>query len=93
MGFAAIAVAILGVGIGVSFLIGVVVLVLSIALLFAFSYSCSFLNSLLIIVVAQALLQGGYFVGLVGRVFFSRVQRKLTGLSGPEADRLQQRDS
>jgi hypothetical protein len=66
---------------------------LPITLLFALSYSHTLLESLLIIVVAQALVQGGYFVGLVGRVFFSRVQRKLTGSSGTKADRLQQRDS
>ena len=97
MGYAAIAVAILGAAIGVTFrlrlLLGVVVIVLAITLIFALSHHYSFLDSLLIVVVAQALLQGGYFAGLVGRVSFSRVLDKLTGLSAPEAKRLQHRDS
>jgi hypothetical protein len=94
---AAIAVAILGVSIGATFrlrfLLGVVVLVLAITLFFALSHSYTFLSGLLIVVVAQTLLQGGYFAGLVGRAFFSRVQRKFAGLSGPKADRLRQPDS
>ena len=93
MDFAAITVAILGVCVGASFrlrfLLGLILLTLAITLVFALSYSHTFLNSLLIIIVAQVLLQGGYFTGLMGRVFF-RVRRKL---AGPKADRLQQRDS
>jgi Mn2+/Fe2+ NRAMP family transporter len=97
MGYAAIALAVLGTAIGMTFrlrfLLGVVILVLVITLIVASSRHYGLLDSMLVVLAAQALLQAGYFAGLVGRVFFSRVQSNLTGLSAPEAKRLQQRDS
>jgi hypothetical protein len=97
MGYAAIAVAILGAAVGVTFrlrfLLGMVLIVLALTLIFALSHRYGFLDSLVIVVAVQALLQGGYFAGLVGRSLFSRVQGKLTGLSAPESKHLQERDS
>jgi hypothetical protein len=93
MGIAAIAVAILGVTLGLTFrlrfLLGVILTAL-VMTTFVSTQSYGILKSLLVIVVAQFLLQGGHFAGLVARGFFSRVSANLAGLPGPEAERLQQ---
>jgi hypothetical protein len=74
MEYAAIAIAILGAALGLvsrlRFLLGAMLIVLATTLIYLLSNHYSFLGSLLIVVVAQTLLQGGYFVGLVG-LFFS----------------------
>jgi hypothetical protein len=92
MEYSALVLAILGGAIGLRFrlrfVLGVAVLVLAISLVFVVSHHYSFGGSLLVILGAQTLLQGGYFAGLVGRALFPGVQRKLNGLSASEADRV-----
>jgi hypothetical protein len=94
MEYVAVAVAIFGVAIGLTsrlrFLLGMVVTVCAITLIFVLSQPYGVLRSLVVIMVAQALLQGGYVTGLVGRHFFSRIQSRLSGLSGPEAKGVRQ---
>ena len=94
MEYAAIAVAILGIAIGVTFrlrfLLGMILAVLAITLIFVVSHPYGVLKGLLIIAIAQTLLQGGYFAGLLGRLFFSRAQRRLNGLSEPKAEGVRQ---
>jgi hypothetical protein len=96
MQYAAIALAFLGAAIGarfrLRFLVGVIALLLPITLVLVLVKPYSVRDSLIIIMAAQALLQGGYFAGLVGRVFFSRIQGKLSGLFVPKAERWQERD-
>jgi hypothetical protein len=91
MQYAAIAVAILGCAVGATFrlrfLLGVILLVLAISLVFSLSHGSGLWDKVLIILVPQAVLQGGYFVGLVSRGFFSFVQRKLSFARG-EAEQL-----
>jgi hypothetical protein len=87
-------IAALGAAVGLTFrlrfLLGMAAILLAITLIYALSHHYSFLGSLIIVVVAQTLLQGGYFAGLMGR---SLLSPKLTDISAPEAKRLQQRDS
>jgi hypothetical protein len=94
MGIAAIAVAILGVILGLTFrlrfVLGVILTALMMTTIFVSTQSYGILNGLLIIVVAQFLLQGGYFAGLVARGFFPRMSGKLAGLPRPKAERFQQ---
>jgi len=94
MGIAAIAVAILGVALGLTcrlrFLLAVILTALVMTTVFVSTQSYGVLKSLLVIVVAQVLLQSGFFAGLVARSVFSRVSGKLAGLPRPEAERLQQ---
>ena len=96
MGFAAIAIVMLGATIGATFrlrfLLGMAVLILATALLFALSHDYGFLGTLSFIVTSQALLQAGYFAGLLCRIPFSPVQPMLTGLSAPEAQRVRRHD-
>ena len=93
MGIAAIAVAILGVILGLTFrlrpLLGVILAALAMTTIFVSTQSYGILKSLLVIVVAQVLLQSGYFAGLVARGFFSGVSGKLIRLPRPEAEPLQ----
>jgi hypothetical protein len=81
MGIAAIAVAILGVTLGLTFrlrfLLGAILTALGMTTTFVSTPSYGIRKSLLVIVVAQFLLQGGHFAGLVARGFFSRVSGKL----------------
>lgn len=92
MEYAAIAIALLGCAVGATFrlrfLLGVIVLLLAISVVFSLSHGHSPWDKALIIMVPQAILQGGYFLGLVGRGIFSLVHRKLTSLSSEEADHL-----
>ena len=92
MGYAGLVVLILGGAIGLAFrlrfLLGIVLLVLLGSLIFVVSHDYSVLHSLLLIVGAQTLLQVGYFAGWGGRALFPGLQRKLSGLSGTDADRV-----
>ena len=89
MEYAAVAVAMLGCAVGATFrlrfLLGVVLLVLAISLVLLLSHGSGLWGKVLIILVPQALLQGGYFVGLVGRGVFFFVQRRLS-FARAEAD-------
>ncbi|HVX75126.1 MAG TPA: hypothetical protein VHB49_03295 [Bradyrhizobium sp.] len=95
MEYAAVAIAILGFTVGATFrlrfLLGIVVLLLAISLVFSFSHGYGFLGTVLMIIVPQAILQGGYFLGLVGRATFSVIQRKLIGLSRTQAEQIRHR--
>ncbi len=92
MEYAAIAIALLGCAVGATFrlrfLLGVIGLVLAISVIFSLSHNYGLWDKVLIIMVPQAILQGGYFLGLVGRGIFSLGQRKLTSLSSEEAEHL-----
>jgi hypothetical protein len=92
MEYTAIAIAILGCTVGATFrlrfLLGVVVLVLAISIVFSLSHRFGPWDRVVIMVVPQAILQVSYLLGLVGRGIFSVVRRKLTSLSGPEAEHL-----
>jgi hypothetical protein len=95
MEYTAIAIAILGLIIGATFrlrfLLGIVLLMLPISLVFSISHGYSFLATVLMIVVPQAILQGGYFLGLLGRAAFSITQRKLIGLSKAQTEQVRRR--
>lgn len=94
MEYAAVAVAILGIAIGATFrlrfLLGMIFAVLATTFVFVLSHPYGIIKGLLIIMVAQALLQAGYFAGLVGRVFFSKMLRILGGLSEPKPESVRQ---
>jgi hypothetical protein len=76
MGYAAIALAIVGFVVGAVFRLRVlltlvgVLLVLSIT--FSLSHGFSFFQTAVTLIVAQTILQGTYFLGLVARSFFYR---------------------
>jgi hypothetical protein len=95
MEYAAVAIAILGFIIGATFrlrfLLGIVLLLLPISLAFSVSHGYGFLATVLMVVVPQAILQGSYFLGLLGRTTFSITQRKLIGLSKAQAEELRRR--
>jgi hypothetical protein len=92
MAYAAVAIATLGLVIGATFrlrfLLGIVLLLLPISLVFSVSHRYGFLATILMIVVPQAILQSGYFLGLLGRTAFSITQRKLIGLSKTQTERV-----
>jgi hypothetical protein len=82
MGYAAGALAVFGAIVGLKFrfrvLLPIVVLLFLATLVFALIDDLPIIDILLTIVVAQAILQGGYFGGLVVRsIFRAVVQRKL----------------
>jgi hypothetical protein len=89
---AAIALAISGAAIGVTFrlrfLLGVVILIFASSLTLAASQGLNFKQTLLLVVIAQGILQVSYFVGLVVRPFLFRACRKMMGFSDVEAERL-----
>jgi hypothetical protein len=94
MEYAAVAIAILGWTIGATFrlrfVLGIIILVLVISFVASLSHGSGLWDRALIIVVPQAILQGGYFLGLLSRSFFSLVHRKLT-LPRAEAENLRHR--
>jgi len=93
---AAVAVAILGCVVGATFrlrfLLGVVLLVLTISLVFSLSHGSGLWDKVLIILVPQAVLQGGYFVGLVSRGVFSFLHAKLSFARGQAEQLRRQQD-
>jgi len=92
MEYAAVTIAILGLTIGTTFrlrfLLGIVLLLLPISLVFSVSRGYGLLATVLMIVVPQVILQGGYFFGLLGRAVFSVTQRKLIGLSKTQTEQI-----
>lgn len=93
MEYAAIAVAVLGWTVGATFrlrfLLGVIALVLTVSLVYSLSHGFGLWDTILIVMGAQAILQGSYFLGLVSSGIFSFAQRKLTSFSKAEAEHLQ----
>ena len=76
MGYAAIALAIVGFVVGVVFRLRVLLTLVGVLLLLSIAFSLSqgfsFLQTALTIIVAQTILQGSYFLGLVAQSFFYR---------------------
>jgi fumarate reductase subunit D len=79
MEYSAIALAILGVAVGVVFrlrmLLPIVALLLVVSIAFSLARGFSFLDTALTVIVAQAILQGSYFLGLVIRAIFTAAHR------------------
>jgi hypothetical protein len=79
MGFAAIALVILGFVVGAVFrlktLLSILALVLVVTIVFSFSRGFSFLDTALIIMAAQSIVQASYFLGLVGRAVLTAAYR------------------
>jgi hypothetical protein len=95
MEYAAVAIAILGLIIGATFrlrfLLGIVLFLLPASLVFSVFHGYGLLATVLMIVVPQAILQSGYFLGLLGRAAFLITQRKLIGLSKTQAEQIRHR--
>jgi hypothetical protein len=79
MEYAAIALGILGVAVGLVFrlkmLLPIVALLLMLSIAFSLARRFSFLDTALTVIVAQAILQGSYFLGLVIRAVFTAAHR------------------
>jgi uncharacterized membrane protein len=92
MEYVAIAIAVLGLTVGamfrLRFLLGVIALVLTVSLVYSLSHGFALWDTILNVMVPQAILQGGYFLGLVSHVFFPFAQRKLTSFFRAEAEHL-----
>ena len=71
MEYFAVGLAVLGAAVGIVFrwkvLLPIIVLLLSASIIFSISRGLSFLDAALMVFVAQAILQSGYFVGLLVR--------------------------
>jgi hypothetical protein len=84
MGYAAIALAILGISVGVVFrlkiLLAILALLLVVSIVFSFSRSFNFLDTALMIMVVQTVIQCSYFLGLVISATFIAAHR------GPSSD-------
>jgi hypothetical protein len=95
MEYAAVAIAILGLVIGATFrlrfLLGIVLLLLPVSLVFSISRGYGLEATVLMVVVPQAMLQVGYFLGLLGRGAFSVIQRRLVGLSKTQPEQIRRR--
>jgi hypothetical protein len=95
MEYAAVAIATLGLIIGATFrlrfLLGIVLLLFPISLLFSISHGYGLQATVLMVVVPQALLQAGYFLGLLGRAGFLIVQRRVIGLSKTQPEQIRHR--
>ena len=81
MEYAAIGLAIFGAALGLRFrfrvLLPFVLLVLLIGLFLAFNRQLGGLQTVLVVLTSQAILQGGYFIGVITRALFRALQRKL----------------
>jgi hypothetical protein len=78
---AAIGLAVFGALLGLRFrfrvLLPFVLLVLLVALFLAFNWRLGGLETVLVVLTSQAILQGSYFIGLATRALFRAFQRKL----------------
>jgi hypothetical protein len=79
MGYAIVALAMLGFAIGAVFrlkvLLSILALLLLVSIAFSFARGLNFLDTALMIMVVQTILQGSYFLGLVARAFFAADHR------------------
>jgi len=79
MGYAAIALATLGFAVGLVFrikvLLAIVALLVVVSVVVSVAQDFSFLETALLIMVAQSIVQASYFLGLVMRAFFCDAQR------------------
>jgi hypothetical protein len=75
MEYSAIGLAVLGAAVGLVFrlkvLLPIIGLLLSASIIFSISRGLSFLDAALMVIVAQAILQSGYFVGLLVRLIIA----------------------
>ena len=81
MGNAAVALALLGFAVGALFrlriLLPILALLLMVSIVFSLARGLTFLDTTLIIVAAQTILQGSYFLGLVIRALLTAAYRML----------------
>jgi hypothetical protein len=84
MEYAATALAILGVAAGVAFRVKVLLPIIGVVLLASIIFSLAtgfgFMDTAITVLMAQATLQGSYFLGLLIRAIFSALQRMRSGL-------------
>jgi hypothetical protein len=70
------------------FLLGIVLVLFPVSLVYSISRGYGLEATVLMVVVPQALLQAGYFLGLLGRAGFLVAQRRLIGLSKTQTERI-----
>ncbi len=79
MVYSAIALVIVGVAVGLVFrlkvLLPILASLLAVSVVFSLAHGFTFLNTALTIMVAQAIVQGSYFLGLVIRAFLIESHR------------------
>ena len=79
MTYAAIALAIMGFVVGVMFrfrvLLPILLALLFVSIVFALGHDLSFLGVVWTVMVAQAIVQASYFLGLVARTLFTATDR------------------
>ena len=84
MEYAATALAILGVAAGVAFRVKVLLPIIGVVLLASIIFSLAtgfgFMDTAMTVLMAQATLQGSYFLVLLIRAIFSALQRMRSGL-------------
>jgi hypothetical protein len=84
MEYAATALAILGVAAGIAFrlkvLLPIIGVVLLASIIFSLATGFGFMDTAITVLMAQATLQGSYFLGLLIRAIFSALQRMRSGL-------------
>ena len=84
MEYATTALAILGVAAGLAFRVKVLLPIIGVVLLASIIFSLAtgfgFMDTAITVLMAQATLQGSYFLGLLIRAIFSALQRMRSGL-------------
>lgn len=84
MEYAAAALAIFGVAVGMAFrfkvLLPIIGVLLAASIIFSVARGFSFLDTALTVLIAQIILQGSYFLGLLIRAIFKVVQRLRSAL-------------
>ena len=84
MEYATTALAILGVAAGLAFRVKVLLPIIGVILLASIMFSLAtgfgFMDTAITVLMAQATLQGSYFLGLLIRAIFSALQRMRSGL-------------
>jgi hypothetical protein len=84
MGLVAAALAILGLAIGIAFrlrvLLPILGLLLVISSVFAVAGGLDFVNTALVVITAQAIVQTSYFLGILARALLVGIQRMRTSL-------------
>ena len=92
MEYAALTLVVVGWVIGTAFrlwfLLGAIAVSLTISLVVSLSHGFALSDTLLIVMVSQAILQVSYFLGLLSRGIFSFAQRKLGIFSRAETEHL-----
>ena len=77
--YAAIALALVGFVVGVFFrfkvLLPILLLLLLVSIIFSVGHGFGFVDTALTVFVAQSIVQGSYFLGLVARAMFSATDR------------------